>query len=498
MALTPVVISLARRFQMFDAPDHARRVHHQPVPRIGGVAVFAAAIAVTLVLSPETLSLGRGHGFAGLLLGASVMFVLGLVDDLRGLSPVAKFGGQLLAAGGAVWLGGYPTELAITAGTTVHIGWFGAPLLLVWIVAVTNAYNLIDGLNGLATGIAVVACVGALAIAAFFGHSLVPVLALVGALIGFLRYNFPAARIFLGDSGTMSIGFLLAMLLMRAATSPAGSVLVLVPICAMMVPFLDTGLAILRRWLRSVPLSGADARHIHHRLLALGLTQQQTVVALWGLSACFTAFGLLVALTTPAVAGIISAIGSGVLALVIIYGTNVLAYHELSVAREVLIQGPKRIRRVISDQILALDLCQAIRNAPSIHDLNALLLRNAAVFGFSRMELRTERRGHGARDGRHERRRSRGTAAWRLDFFLAHESEHEVTLSIWCGGMDSRLSGAERVARILGPAITAWASAHPAPRSFDALVAELAAEPRVELRHPLLEQRKPQERVVLQ
>ena len=458
IALTPAVIAGARRLKLLDNPDGARRVHRVAVPRVGGVAVFLAAAASLALFAPELLLSGRPYQLSGIAIGAAIMFVLGLVDDVRELPPIAKLLGQVAAAAAVVAISGYPERLAIVPGTEVAIGWLGAPLFFLWIIAVTNAYNLVDGLNGLASGIAIVACGTAILIGSIHGStSTVVAAALTGALLGFSRYNFPRASVFLGDSGTMSIGFLLSVLLVRTATSPSGAVLFLVPVFAVMVPFLDTGLAIVRRWLRKVPLSGADARHIHHRLLAMGLSSSETVVHLWLLAVLFTGFGLLVTLAPPVFAGLISAAGSAVFAVVVIYGTNILAYHELSVARDVLVEGPGRIRRVISEQIHAMDLCESISRAESITEVNELLDRGAHTFGVSRIMLRSDLRDETVPVVLSGDERTDGTAGWRLDFHLSSSArQYHGTLSIWCDTHDGHVSGAERLARILAPALSDW------------------------------------------
>src|SRR5690606_28021343 len=166
----------------------------------------------------------------------------------------------------------------------IDLGWMALPVTLLWIVGVTNAFNLIDGLDGLATGIALVA-LGTTAIAAvLLGNPevLVVCLALTGALIGFLRYNFNPARIFLGDSGSLFIGFLLAVLSVHGSMKSATAVLILVPLSALALPLLDTFLAIGRRRLRGGPLSRADSRHIHHPLLAIEFTHRTSVILLYG------------------------------------------------------------------------------------------------------------------------------------------------------------------------------------------------------------------------
>ena len=455
--LTSAVIRLAWRLHIVDTPDLARRIHRAPVPRVGGIAVFIGAVASVFLVSPGSLELNHGHRLGAVLLGASLMFLVGLADDIRGLSPLAKFAGQLATAIVVVVAGGFPTSIAFLQGSSVHVGWAGAPLLVLWIVGVTNAYNLIDGLNGLAAGIGIVACLAVTLIAMVSGqHTLVPGLALLGALIGFSRYNYPQARIFLGDSGTMSIGFLLSILLVRSSTDTNGSCLLLVPVFAMMVPILDTTLAVVRRWLRHAPLSGADARHIHHRLIAAGFSQPQSAVVLWAVAVAFSAFGFAVALAAPSVGAACMVIGFAVFVGVVVHAANRLAYHELRIAGDVLVQGPLQVRRMITDRILAADLGESIEQAESVRAINALLARGAATFGFRQIELHAE---HRTRSGSIKPRAVAApnlNGTWRLDFYLDSGVDADVMLSIVADHLDARISGAERVARVLVPCIESW------------------------------------------
>ena len=471
LVLTPVVIKGAAALKLFDSPDGGRRMHEQPVPRLGGIAVYLGAAAAACLIfvrtSPRFTTPGavgdeQIRFLTGAFLGSALMFLTGLVDDVRGLSAGAKFLAQVCAAGIAYYFGARLGMIALGYGEGVSMGILELPLILIWIVGVTNAFNFIDGLNGLAGGIALVAaatiCVAAVALGNY--AILVPAVAIAGALLAFLRFNFPTAKIFLGDSGSMSIGFLLAVLSLRAAENSFGAVLVVVPILAVFVPLLDGALAIVRRWLRHVPVSGADARHIHHRLLALGLSPRRTVIILWGLAASMAGFGLLIALTRPFVATSIAIFGLVGLAVLVIYGTNLLSYHELLVAGEVLMSAPTRARRVISDQILAVDLASMLQKAESVERVSIALASGASQFGFLGMELSEE----GIQTDRMVERFHSAMWAWKLDYPVRIEREGctvSYVLSIWCSPEQSaRPYGAERVARILGPALQYWFEAH--------------------------------------
>lgn len=471
LVLTPVVIKGAGALKLFDSPDGGRRTHDQPVPRLGGIAVYlgtaAAACIIFVRTSPRFTTPGpvgdeQIRFLTGAFIGSALLFLAGLVDDVRGLSAGAKFFAQVCAAGIAYYFGARLGMIALGYGEGVSVGILGLPLILIWIVGVTNAFNFVDGLNGLAGGIAVVASATILVAALALGNYavLVPLVALAGALLAFLRFNFPRARIFLGDSGSMSIGFLLAVLSLRASENSFGAVLVVVPILAVFVPLLDGALAIVRRWLRHVPVSGADARHIHHRLLALGLSPRRTAIILWGLAASMAGFGLLIALTRPFVATSIAILGLVGLAVLVIYGTNLLSYHELLVAGEVLMSAPARARRVISDQIVAVDLAAMLQKAESVERVSSVLASGASQFGFLGMELS----GEGIETDRMVERFHSEMWAWKLDYPVRIEREGRTVsyvLSIWCSPEQStRPYGAERVARILGPALQYWFEVH--------------------------------------
>ncbi|HUR00396.1 MAG TPA: MraY family glycosyltransferase [Gemmatimonadaceae bacterium] len=466
LVITPLVILGASKLKLFDSPG-ARRLHLQPVPRIGGVAVYASAAAVVALLfvSTETLFISAGpwgdeslRFLFGAIIGSAILFLVGLFDDVRGLSPAIKSLAQVGAATVAWYYGAGFESIALGYGEGIHLGVLAFPLFLVWVVGVTNAVNFIDGLNGLAGGIGVVGFTAISVAGLALGNRFVilPCVALAGALIGFLRYNYPKGRIFLGDSGSLSVGFMLAIFSLKASINAFGAVLVVLPLLAMFVPLMDGLLAIVRRWLRHVPLSGADARHIHHRLLALGISQERTALILWGLAASMALFGLLLALTAPYVASSIALLGLVAATVLLIYGTNLLSYHELVVAGEVLMSAPARARRVISDQILALDLTGLISNAESSDEVATILGSAGAQFGFLAMQLS----GSDIAPSERTDELAASSWAWRLDYPIrvgGTDSVPSYVLSIWCSPeLSTRPYGAERLAKIVGPALEAW------------------------------------------
>ncbi len=485
LALTPIITRSASAFSLFDSPGEERRMHLEPVPRLGGVAVYLVAAAVASLLFVRTAPLFVPNGppgdaqirlLAGVFLGSAVLFLTGLVDDLKGLSPAAKSAAQVLAAAIVYYFGFRISSIALGYGEGVPIGVLEIPLIFLWIVGLTNAYNFIDGLNGLAGGVAVVACATIVVVAFALGNYfvLIPAVALAGGLLGFLPYNFPKGKIFLGDSGSLAIGFLLAVLTVQASINQSGAVLAIIPILAVSVPLMDATLAILRRWLRHVPLSGADARHIHHRLLALGMSPKRTAVILWALAAGMAGFGLLIALTAPFVAASIAIFGIIGIAVMLIYGTNVLAYHEITIAGEVLMSAPSRARRVISDQILAMDLITQLHRSEDVHEVAEIVAAGAHQFGFLGMELT----GDDIAADRMAERVLPAHWAWKLDYPIRIGGDPRsvsYVLSIWCSPEQStRPYGAERVARLLGPALQRWFEARALRPEGTAVRARLA------------------------
>jgi UDP-GlcNAc:undecaprenyl-phosphate GlcNAc-1-phosphate transferase len=316
---TPAVIRLAEVIGAVDLPG-ARKAHSEPIPRIGGLAVFLgflAGLTFAAFATGNALSVPVGVYWRGLAMAATFLLLVGLADDIWGLSFRWKFAAQILAAS-FVWWCGFRIELIThPLGGGIELGWMSFPITLLWIIGITNAVNLIDGLDGLASGIALITTATVAVIAAVrqeLGVTAASV-ALAGSLIGFLRYNFNPARIFLGDSGSLFLGFVLAVTSVRGSQKGPTAVAVMVPLLVLGLPLLDTGLAVLRR-LHRLGSHGRrseqgslgyvlrnfdhvflpDKGHIHHRLLELGLTQRGAVLTLWVVGVLFAlaAFALVV------------------------------------------------------------------------------------------------------------------------------------------------------------------------------------------------------------
>lgn len=289
--LTPRVRNIALRLGWVDQAGSSRKVHGRPVPRLGGVAIMLAFYAPVCGLYIFPSEVGRillsnsGHATA-LLLGGLAIGALGIYDDLRGAGARLKFAVQFLVAGGMYFAGFRIEHVANPFGAPLVLGFFALPFTLLWIVGVINALNLIDGLDGLAGGVAL-AAIGITFVIAFRRPDALMIFfsaTLGGAVLGFLVYNFNPASVFMGDSGSMFLGFVLATTAIETNEKASTTVAILVPIVALGVPILDTALAVARRALAGRPLFRADSEHIHHRLVRLGLTQRQAVLVLYAAS----------------------------------------------------------------------------------------------------------------------------------------------------------------------------------------------------------------------
>lgn len=448
-------------------PELTRNWSASSTPRIGGVAVFLALpIAVLAAVSLKGLLVGGSPELperaSGLVLSALILFSVGLVDDIRRVSPIAKLVAQ---TGAALLISGFGftiQHVTLVAGYTLDLGVLALPVTVLWLVGVSNAFNLIDGMDGLAGGVAIIGLVPTFIAALFLGNPTVPIytIALAGALVGFLRYNWPSARLFMGDSGSLVIGFLLAFFSVKAATDAHHVTYGLVPIFALAYPLLDTGLAMLRRWLRGVPLSRADRRHIHHQLRSLGLGPKQALLAICGAAALVAGLGCLAAFAPANVTAIATVVGIATLAGFIALSITTLDYHEFSDAGSSLANAARSAHWVIRDKINARDLATAIEATSTLGEVQELLEQNATTFRFAHMKLATPE----------SRRRAPGRFSqelqalnmWKLEYPIVHgqSTEHDgLCLTIWCGLEASQYPvGAERIAQIVGPAIARWAT----------------------------------------
>jgi UDP-GlcNAc:undecaprenyl-phosphate GlcNAc-1-phosphate transferase len=314
LMLTPVIGRGSTLLGLVDAPDH-RKVHVQSVPRLGGLAVVLAAALSTILVAvarPDLLDPALWPAVRPFLIAGGLIFLIGLIDDVHGLGPAPKLLFESVAAG-IMMANGLLIERVTLLGLTWSLGWLAWPVTAAWLVGMTNAFNLIDGIDGLAAGIVVLAgaACGAILIARGHAPEALLVTAFVGASLGFLVYNFQPASIFLGDSGSLLAGFLLAATAITGWQKGATALATGVPLLIFALPIADSALALVRRSVeapaahRSIAttlrhIGQPDRRHIHHRLLALGWSVRRTVLILYAITAVLSLLALATAdVTTP-------------------------------------------------------------------------------------------------------------------------------------------------------------------------------------------------------
>lgn len=293
-AITPFIRKLAFVFGAVDNPN-ARRVNKKPMPTIGGLSIFVAINIGCFILFRNQFPT---HDLFAIFLAETIIILTGLIDDILELKPRQKMLGIFVAALVIYFLAGIRmNQIVLPFIGTFTLGWWSLPITIFWILALTNAVNLIDGLDGLATGVSLISLFTMGVVGFFFLNShefWVPLLAfmLAATLLGFLPYNFHPAKIFLGDTGALFLGFMIAVLSLKGLKNVT-FISLLVPIIILGVPITDTIYAIIRRLLNKKPVSEADKHHLHHQLMQMGLSHRQTVLAIYGLSFIFSFISLL-------------------------------------------------------------------------------------------------------------------------------------------------------------------------------------------------------------
>lgn len=291
-ATTPAVIALANKVKAIDVPKDERRVHKKPIPLIGGLAIFYGFIISVLcfaVIDRPTM---------GILCGAVIMVTVGVIDDMHDLNARVKLIFQILAALIVVYFGIEIRHIANPffawfGPEYINLGLWSIPITIIWIVGVTNAVNLIDGLDGLAVGVSSIASVALLSLTLLSQNLNAAIItaALAGAGFGFLPYNFNPAKIFMGDTGSTFLGFVLACISIQGLMKMYAIISFAVPVLILGLPIFDTAFAIIRRIAKKKPIMSPDRGHLHHRLMDMGLSQKQTVGILYTLTSilCLTA-----------------------------------------------------------------------------------------------------------------------------------------------------------------------------------------------------------------
>lgn len=281
---TPLVKLLAEKVGAVDVPKDDRRMHKKPIPRMGGLAIFLGFLFAVILFVDISVQL------RGMLIGAIVIVILGIVDDIVPLPALLKFAVQIVAAYIVVAHGTVITTFTnpniFSADPYIDLGVLSIPITIIWIVAITNAVNLIDGLDGLAVGVSSIAAFSLLLIAIFLPEYNIAILmaALAGACIGFMPYNLNPAKIFMGDTGSTFLGFVLACVSIQGLFKFYALVSFAVPFLILGLPLFDTLFAIIRRLLKGQNPMKADRGHVHHRLIDMGFNQKQTVTILYVMS----------------------------------------------------------------------------------------------------------------------------------------------------------------------------------------------------------------------
>ena len=368
--------AVSRGWLMGAASVH--HIHKSPVPRLGGIAIYFSVIAVILALVAASswfgVDLGLDHRtLFYILLSGTLVFLVGLYDDVYSASPYFKLAAEGLAAVLLFYSGLRVFQVPLLFGG-IHFGWFALPLTIIWVLWITNAFNLIDGLDGLAAGSALFSTLTVFAISLTSYNGLVSLLtiALAGAILGFLRFNFSPATIFLGDSGSLFIGFMLSALALAGAQKTPTLVAVAIPVVSFGLPVLETVLSVIRRFLSGQPLFGADREHIHHKLLERGWTQKQAVIVLYGVSAAFGMLSLFLLYPGGKGGGGQVGIVLFVIGLGIWLGVQRLGYYEFFELGRVFNRTIGQ-KRVIEHDLSIRRMIKALRKAESVQQLEHIL-----------------------------------------------------------------------------------------------------------------------------
>lgn len=289
----PVSIKLAHRLGVIDTPKDARRVHKKPIPRFGGMSIFLGSMAAMIIPA------GMNANIKTAMIGGALMYLLGIIDDIKDIKPAVKFGGQILIASLVYALGIRITFISNCFGAAVTDAHANVILsagvsyiiTVFWIVGITNAVNLMDGLDGLAAGSVAIMSLSLAYIAYIHGIRLgsmpvcIALVAVAAGCIGFLPYNFSPAKTFMGDGGALYLGYMIAVLSVISPLKRATVVGALIPMLTLAVPIFDTALAMLRRTLKHESIMAADKGHLHHHLMAAGFGQRRSVLIMYGIVA---------------------------------------------------------------------------------------------------------------------------------------------------------------------------------------------------------------------
>ncbi|HYV05986.1 MAG TPA: MraY family glycosyltransferase [Blastocatellia bacterium] len=413
--LTRTVRNVAIARGWVSAPSSSRHIHTASIPRLGGIAIFAAFALVAGVLAAFPAMRGGDVKFSArtilyILIPGTLVFLLGLFDDLHPVRPAIKFAVQAVAAT-LLFFGGFRVfQLPLLFGSH-SLGWLALPVTIIWVLWITNAFNLLDGIDGLAAGSSLFSTLTVFVVSLVSGDLLVSslTLALAGAILGFLRFNFNPATIFLGDCGSLFIGFMLSALALAGAQKTPTIVAVAIPVVSFGLPVLETVLSVIRRYLSGQPLFAADRGHIHHKLLDRGFSQQQVVWILYVVSAACGLLSLFLLYPSgPTVGVVLFVIGVGIWV-----GVQHLGYHEFVELRRVASRTMEQ-KKIIVNNLAIRRASRALSKAHTFDEIREALhdgFRNNDFDGY-RLQLYPVSRKRLPLDGGSSKRLLSPTLSW--------------------------------------------------------------------------------------
>jgi UDP-GlcNAc:undecaprenyl-phosphate GlcNAc-1-phosphate transferase len=385
LGLTPLCRNLFVRLNIVDRPDSDRKFHSGAIPRIGGIPIvlsYVGALGLILLVAPTSATISVQHKALlwSLLPATGLVFVTGLVDDIFGLKPWQKLAGQTVAAILAVSLG---ARLTVFGGHFASL-WWTVPFSLLWLIACTNALNLIDGMDGLASGVGLFATLTTL-LAAIFSHNLglaVATMPLAGCLLAFLYYNFDPASIFLGDCGSLTIGFMLGCFGLIWSQHNGSMLGIAAPLMTLALPLIDVCLSVGRRYLRSAPIFKGDRGHIHHMIVARGFNKRAAALILYGVCVIAALLGLMETFGGFRFHGIVI-----VLFCVLVYiGVNYLGYIEITAARRTF--SGSMVRQMVKEEVYLQELTTAMAKIHTLQEFWQVVRSVCRDMNFASVQMR--------------------------------------------------------------------------------------------------------------
>jgi UDP-GlcNAc:undecaprenyl-phosphate GlcNAc-1-phosphate transferase len=385
LALTPLMRPVSFRLGAIDTGT-GRRVHTGRIPRLGGAGIFAA------FMMPAAFSLTRGewdsfhYSLTGILIASTIVFCIGLYDDLKGATIKNKLLAEVLAASFIFFWGIRITVISNPFGPPITLGWMSFPVTVLWVVVVTNAINLIDGMDGLAAGTGILISFTLFSLSASDTHMQLAFIIMAGGLAGFLIYNFPPASIFMGDSGSLFLGFFLGALSILSSRKATAIATIMIPIIAFSFPLMDMFYAVLRRFFRGLPLGEADKEHIHHKLLDKGLSKRKVLLVLYAFN-IFIMISVLLVVRRQLNAdffGVLLLTGLGV------FGLRILGYIEFLPFIKEIFRGHIMARKRKYFNYVITKFKQEAAKSMSADDLRSCLTAMVKEYNFSYTEVHLE------------------------------------------------------------------------------------------------------------